>query len=223
MKYEEIIKELKSKASAKNRAGMARFGIQTDNAFGVSMPEVRKIGKVIGNPPAGGQKLSLELWQSGIHEAKILASIVGEPKLVLEKQMDNWVNDFDSWDVCDQVCMNLFDKTNFAFKKAKEWPKSEREFTRRAGFALMAALAVHDKTASDQDFIKLFPLIKTYSTDERNFVRKAVNWALRQIGKRNQNLNQLTLKLSEEILKIDSKTSHWIAADAIRKLKLKKF
>lgn len=219
MEYRKIITTLKQKANPKNLEGMVRFGINLKNTLGVAMPEVRQIAKKIGK----NQELSLKLWQSRIHEARILASIIGEADKVSEKQMDNWVKDFDSWDVCDQVIMNLFNKTPFAFKKAQVWVKSKKEFTRRAGFVMMAALAVHNKKATDKNFLPFFALIKKHATDERNFVRKAVNWALRQIGKRNPNLKKKALKLGKEILKIDSKTAHWIARDAIRELKNKVF
>lgn len=212
---DEIIEKLKSAGSPKSLAGMARFGINTNNAFCVSMPDIRKIAKDAGK----SHSLALELWNSGIHEAKTLASMVDEPQLVTELQMEERVKKFDSWDVCDQVCGNLFDKTEFAYKKAEEWSSRKEEFVKRAGFVLMACLAVHDKKAEDACFIKLFPIIRRESVDERNFVRKAVNWTLRQIGKRNMNLNKLAIKTAEEILLIDSKSAKWVASDALRELK----
>jgi 3-methyladenine DNA glycosylase AlkD len=164
------------------------------------------------------RKLAQELWDSGIHEARMLACFIDEIDKVTKKQMEEWVNHFDSWDICDQVCGNLFDRTDFAWKKAFEWTKRKQEFIKRAGFVLMATLSVHDKKAKDKDFEKFFPLIKKYSIDERNFVKKALNWALRQIGKRNLNLNKKAIKLAREIQKIDSKSAKWIANDAIREL-----
>ena len=199
----------------KNIAGMARFGICSDGTLGVSMPELRKMGKQIGKNHA----LALELWDTGIHEAKILASIIDDNKLVTAAQMDKWVRDFDSWDVCDQVCMNLFRYTPFAHKKTIEWAGTQKEFVKRAGYAMMASLASGDKKAMDADFIKFFPLIKKAAADERNFVRKAVNWALRGIGKRNRALNKEAIKLSEEIMKMKEKSAKWIAGDALRELK----
>jgi 3-methyladenine DNA glycosylase AlkD len=148
-----------------------------------------------------------------------LASIIDDKKLVTAGQMDKWVRDFDSWDVCDQVCMNLFRHTSFAHKKAVEWAGKEKEFVKRAGYAMMACLASGDKKAADSDFKKFFPLIKKAASDERNFVRKAVNWALRQIGKRNRALNMAAIKLADEIIKIKEKSAKWIAADALRELK----
>jgi len=199
----------------KNIAGMARFGINSADTLGVSMPDLRILGKQIGKNHA----LALEIWDSGIHEAKILASIIDEKKLVTAGQMNKWVKDFDSWDVCDQVCMNLFRYTPFAHKKAVEWAKKQKEFVKRAGYAMMACLASGDKKATDSDFKIFFPLIKKASSDERNFVRKAVNWALRQIGKRNRALNKSAIKLADEIIKMKGKSAKWIAVDALRELK----
>jgi len=215
----EIIKKLKKQSSPENVAGMARFGINSKNTLGIPVPFLRKTAKEIGK----NHDLALELWKSGIHEARLLACFIDEIEKVSKEQMEEWVKDFDSWDVCDQVCMSLFDKTEQPYAKAKQWAKREEEFVRRAGFALMAALASHDKKAENEKFISFFPFIKKYSTDERNFVRKAVNWALRQIGKRNQNLRDEALRLAEEIRKIDSKTAKWVANDALRELKAKKF
>lgn len=212
-----ILKKLKSFGNPKNVAGMARFGINPKNTLGVKIPVLRKMAKEIGK----NHSLALELWDSGIHEAKILASMIDDAGLVSEKQAKKWIKDFDSWDVCDQVCMNLFDKTAFSFDKAKEWSKRKEEFEKRAGFALMACLAWHDKKAKDSDFLQFFPSIKAGATDERNFVKKAVNWALRQIGKRNEHLRKEAIKLAAEIEKIDSKTARWIAADALKELKRK--
>jgi 3-methyladenine DNA glycosylase AlkD len=214
MNYQEIIRKLKSEANPHNVAGMARFGISSQNTLGVSMPILRQLAKKIGK----NHGLALRFWESGIHEARILAGLIDDPKLVTEKQINKWVEDFDSWDVCDQVIMNLFDKTSLAFSKTREWAGEKEEFVRRAGFAMMASLAVHDKKADDKKFIQFFPLIKKYSIDERNFVRKAVNWALRQIGKRNLALNKAAIKISREILKINSKSARWIAKDALREL-----
>ena len=215
MEYEEILKRMKSLSNPRNVEGMARFGINPKGTLGVSIPDLRKLGKEIGKD----HSLAQRLWDSGIHEARILAALVDEPRKVTESQMDSWVAQFDSWDVCDQVCMNLFDRTPFSHAKAKEWANRQREFEKRAGFALMAVLAFHDKKAKDSDFVRFLPIIKKASTDERNFVRKAVNWALRQIGKRNANLNKAAIKTAEEILKINSKSARWIAGDALRELK----
>lgn len=214
MEYGEIIKRLKAKANSENVKGMARFGINPDNTLGVSIPEIRKMAKDIGK----NHKLALELWDSGIHEARLLAGFIDEVDKVSEMQMEKWVKDFDSWDVCDQVCSNLFDKTVFSYKKAMEWTERDEEFVKRAGFVLMAALSVHDKKESDGKFLRLLPIIKRESKDERNFVKKAVNWALRQIGKRNLRLNKAAINTAKEIQKINSKAAKWIASDAIKEL-----
>ncbi len=214
MLYEEILKKLKSSSNPKNVEGMARFGINPNNTYGVSIPILRKLAKGIGR----NHELAQQLWASKIHEARILAAMIDIPSEVTEKQMDSWAKDFDSWDVCDQVCMNLFDKTAFAYKKAVEWSSKKEEFVKRAGFAIMASLAVHDQNAKDADLIRFLPVIKRESIDERNFVKKAVNWALRQIGKRNLNLNKEAVKTSKEILKLDYKSTKWVASDAIKEL-----
>jgi len=214
METTSILKKLKSLANPKNVAGMARFGINPKKTLGIGIPVLRKMAKEIGR----NHKVALELWDSGIHEARILAGLIDETEKVTEVQMEKWVADFDSWDVCDQVCSSLFDKTPFVWRKLEELTKRKEEFVKRTGFTLMACLAVHDKKAQDKDFIKLLPIIKKEATDERNFVKKAVNWALRQIGKRNKNLNKEAIKMVQEILKIENKTAKWIASDALREL-----
>lgn len=217
MQYDEVIKKLKSLSDRKAVEGMKRFGINPRNTLGASIPNIRRLAKDIGKNHALAQKL----WVSGIHEARILAGMVDEPERIDEKQMEAWAKDFDSWDVCDQVCSNLFDKTRFAFNKCFEWASRKEEFVKRAGFVLMACLAVHDKKMPDRQFQKFFPIIERESTDERNFVRKAVNWALRQVGKRNLKLNKLAVRTAKEILEKDSKAAKWIASDALKELSSK--
>ncbi len=217
MSYQSIIKKLKAQANPGNVAGMARFGINPNNTLGVNIPVLRKMAKEIDK----NHSLALELWDSVIHEARILAGFIDEPAMLTEKQMESWAKDFDSWDVCDQVCSNLFDKTPFAYAKAVEWSKDKRELVKRAGYVLMACLAVHDKKADDSKFMKFFPAIVKGATDERNFVKKAVNWALRQIGKRSPSLNKEAIKTTKKIQLISSKSAMWIAADALREFKLK--
>ena len=214
MKYEQILRKLKSQSNRKNVEGMARFGINPKNTLGISIYILRPMAKEIGKD----HKLAQQLWKSGIHEARILAAFIDEPGKVTERQMEKWVKDFESWDVCDQVCSSLFDATPFAYKKAFEWSKRSEEFVKRSGFVLMAALSVHDKKASDSKLVKFFPVIIRESTDERNFVRKAVNWALRNIGKRNSNLNKKAIATAKRISNIDSKAARWIASDALREL-----
>jgi 3-methyladenine DNA glycosylase AlkD len=215
MDCEEILKQLKSLSNPDAVAGMARFGINPKNTYGVSIPVLRKMAKQIGKNHLFAQ----QLWtSSGIHEARILAGMIDVPEKVTETQLERWVKDFDSWDVCDQCCSNLFDKTKFAHKKAIEWSKRKEEFVKRAGFVLMATLAVHDKEADNQKFLRFLPVIKREATDKRNFVKKAVNWALRQIGKRNSALNKIAIQTAKKIQKIDSKSARWIASDALREL-----
>ena len=209
-----LIKKLKSLSDPKALAGMATFGINPKNAYGVSIPVLRKMAKQTGQ----NHLLAQKLWNSGIHEARILAGMIDVPEEMTERQMEKWVKDFDSWDVCDQVCSNLFDQTKFAYQKAIDWSGRGEEFVKRAGFVLMAALSVHDKNASDKEFLKFLSIIKRGTFDERNFVKKAVNWALRQIGKRNLSLNQVAIKTAKEIQGINSKSAKWIASDAIREL-----
>jgi 3-methyladenine DNA glycosylase AlkD len=218
MEYEQVMKKLKSMENRKNKEGMARFGIKTDKAYGISLYELRPLARKIGKD----HKLAQKLWASKVHEARMLAAFIDEPEKVTEKQMERWVKDFDSWDICDQTCSSLFDQTPYAYKKAVEWSKRKEEFVKRSGFVMMAALSVHDKKAKDKDFEKFFPIIIRESTDDRNFVKKAVNWALRQIGKRNKQLNKKAIKVGKEIKKKDSKAARWIASDALRELESEK-
>lgn len=211
----EIVASLKAHGSRKNVEGMARFGIISAKAFGVSAPVLRRMAKRIGK----NHELAAALWRTGILEARILAAFVDEPERVTAAQMDRWAGDFDSWAVCDGVCLHLFVKTPHAHGMALRWCKDEREFVLRAGFALIACLAVHDKKASDKEFERFFPAIRQAATDERNFVKKAVNWALRQIGKRSANLNKQAIKVAKQIARLDSRSARWIAADALRELK----
>ena len=209
-----LLKRLETLANPEAVKGMARYGISSKNTYGVSIPNLRNMAKEVGV----NHDIAHQLWVSGIHEARILASMIDDPKLVNEGQLEKWVSDFDSWDVCDQVCMNLFEKSPLACRKIVEWSRREEEFVRRAAFALIACLAWHDKEAEDEKFIKLFPLIIQGATDERNFVKKAVNWALRNIGKRNLNLNKAAVNTAKEIQRLDSKAARWIASDTIREL-----
>jgi 3-methyladenine DNA glycosylase AlkD len=214
MDCKKILAGLKSLSDPKAVEGMARFGINPEKTLGISIPTLRKMAREIEKD----HQLARELWASGIHEARILAGMIDDPKAVDERQMDKWARDFDSWDVCDQVCMNLFWLVPPAYGKCFEWSAKEEEFVKRAGFALMSRLAWSDKKAEDAEFIKFLPIIKREATDERNFVKKAVNWALRQIGKRNIELNKHAIKTAREIAKIDSKSARWIAADALKEL-----
>ena len=209
-----ILQKLKTHGSRENIEGMARFGITTERRLGVSVPEMRRIARECGKD----HPLSIRLWNSGIPEARIVASMIADPSEMTAAEMDRWVSEFDSWDVCDQVCMNLFERTPFAGKKIRQWSRREEEFVRRAAYALIACLAWHDKDAPDVVFTGFLPIIKRGATDERNFVKKSVNWALRNIGKRNPRLNRAAVSTAKEISRLDSKSARWIGADAIREL-----
>jgi 3-methyladenine DNA glycosylase AlkD len=211
----EVIRRLKAASNPANVAGMARYGIIVQGALGIPIPFLRVLAKEIGTD----HKLALGLWASGIHEARILASLVDAPEHVTASQLERWVKDFDSWDVCDQVCSNLFDKTPWAHQKAIEWSTRRETFVKRAGFVLMAALSVHDKKANDRAFLRFLPIIRREALDDRNFVKKAVNWALRQIGKRNQALNAAAIRTAKAIARLDSRSARWIASDALRELR----
>ncbi len=211
----ELVSVLRSLGTKRNREGQRRFGITPSTVhLGVGIPPLRQLARTHRHNHA----LARELWTTGIHEARILASLVDDPKAVTRAQMNRWASDFDSWDVCDQVCGNLFDQTAFAIPAALAWVTRKPEFVRRAGFVLMAEMAVHRKDLPDSLFLSFLPVIRAGSTDERNFVRKAVNWALRQIGKRNPALRRRATAEARRIAKIDSKAARWIARDALREL-----
>lgn len=214
MEFEEIIKELESLSSPEDVKGMARFGITPEKTYAVRIPELRRIAKATGKD----HQLALKLWEADYRETKILACMIEDPKTMTEEQMDKWVSEFDYWEICDQCCMKLFRMTPFAYKKIFEWSQREEEFTKRAAFTLIAVLAVHDKLADDSKFEQFFPIIIRESTDNRNYVKKAVNWALRHIGKRNLNLNRKAIEIAQQIQKMDLKSSNWIARDALREL-----
>ncbi len=209
------LKELQALGKQRNIDGMARFGIRAKVVYGVAKPKMDALARRIGKD----HKLALELWATGVHDARILAGMIDEPARVTAPQMERWVRDFDNWDVCDGTCCHLFVFAGPAWEKAVAWSRSSKEFTKRAGFALIAYLSYRDKTAADAKFLRLLPLVLREAHDERNFVKKAVNWALRNIGKRNIRLNRETIRLAERIRKQDSSAARWIAADALRELK----
>jgi len=218
MNCQQVIDKLRALADPEYLAGMTQFAVKTDRALGVCAPDMQKLAGEIGS----SHKLALELWKTRIHEARIIAALIDDPKQVSKSQMNAWVSQFDNWGVCDACCCVLFDKTPFAWEKAMEWAGRKEEFVKRAGFVLMAAVAIHDKDAPDKKFLPFLSVIKCYAGDERNFVKKAVNWALRQIGKRNLVLNQKAVAVAKEIRKIDSSAARWIASDALRELTSKK-
>lgn len=218
MNAAEIIEKLKSLESAENIAGMARFGIVTKKAFGVPAPVLKEIAKDAKKQTENRHSLALELWKTGIHEARIIAYLIDDAKQVSEKQMDSWAKDFDNWAICDGTCGHLFCKTEFAYKKVFEWSETDEEFIKRAGIVLIAWLAVHDKKASDKQIEQFLPILEKHACEERNFIKKAVNWSLRQIGKRNLNLNKLGVETAEKIKLQHTRSARWIAADALREL-----
>jgi 3-methyladenine DNA glycosylase AlkD len=211
---EQVLADLRALGNPGFKAGLSRFGINPATALGIKLPDLRHYAKAYRK----NHPLALELWETQVHEARLMAVFIADPKQVTEALLEKWVQDFDSWDICDQACGGLFDKTPFAWQKAREWATREAEFEKRAAFALMAYLAIHDKKARDEQFLSFFPLIKGGADDERNFVKKAVNWALRQIGKRNLGLHQSVMALAREIQVQGGKSARWIAADALREL-----
>jgi 3-methyladenine DNA glycosylase AlkD len=213
----DVLEALQQLAQPQRLPGMRRFGINTDRALGVNMPTLRKLARALGR----NHDLALALWATQVHEARLLATMVAEPKRLTVAQMEAWARDFDSWDLCDGACSNLFCRTALAWEMAPAWAAREEEFVRRAGFVLMATLAVHQKAAPDAAFLAFFPLLERYAPDERNFVKKAVNWALRQIGKKNPALREQALGLARRIREQPHKSSRWIAADALRELEKK--
>lgn len=212
MEAEEILQLLRKKASPRNVRGMARFGMSAQGRLGVSVPEMRRIARLAGKD----HRLALALWKTGIAEARIVASMVAEPDKVTARQMETWVVGIDSWDICDQVCGNLWDKTPFAWSKARSWTRREEEFVRRAGFALIACLAWHDQLAADGRFAAMLPLIRRGAFDGRNFVKKAVSWALRAIGKRNPALRRRALRLATSLRHSEDRAARWVGADVLR-------
>jgi 3-methyladenine DNA glycosylase AlkD len=211
---EDVLTKLEAKAKPDQLAGMSRYGLTGEKRLGVPVPEMRRIAKETGRD----HPLALELWKTGIPEGMIVASMIDVPEAVTEEQMEEWVKDLNSWDVCDQVCMNLFDKTPLAWVKVLDWSERESEFVKRAAFALLACLAWHDKEARDDEFVRLIPVIQQGAMDERNLVKKAVSWALRNIGKRNPNLNEIALQAAQELRELDSRSARWIASAVARDL-----
>jgi len=211
---QEVLNKLRALARPDQIEGMARYGMTAEGRLGVAVPDLRRLAKELGKD----HRLALELWKTGIAEARMVAAMIDDPLQLTEYQMEDWVVGINSWDVCDQVCMNLFEKSPMAWQKIRDWSQREEEFVKRAAFALIACLAWHDKQAPDEQFIAVLPIIRREATDERGMVHKAVNWALRNIGKRNLRLNQSALAAAREISRMDTKAARWIASDAIREL-----
>jgi len=214
MTVEEILRWFKGHGSEHNREGMARFGIKVERAFGVSLTTVRGLAKELGR----NQPLAEKLWQIGFHEARLLASLIAEPKLVTRELAESWAMDFNSWDLVDTCCNHLLRKTSLAWGLVSDWPRRKETFVRRAGYVMMAVLAVHDKAAADETFLALLPVIEVGASDERNFVKKAVNWALRQIGKRNLSLNAAAVESAARLGESENRAARWVGKNAYREL-----
>ncbi len=219
MELEAIINKLLAMSNERNVEGMRCFGIVSKaEILGVPKPKIRELARNIGM----NHDLALKLWETGIHEARILATLIADPSKITDELIEKWIKDVDNWDLCDQLVMNLLWKTKIARKKILEWCNRNEEFVKRAGFVLIAKLAISDKKSSDEEFEKFFPLIKEGAKDSRKYVYKAVSWALRQIGKRNPKLNEKALKLAEEIMKLGTKSARYVAREALKELKSEK-
>ncbi|MFA7627287.1 MAG: DNA alkylation repair protein, partial [Candidatus Kapaibacterium sp.] len=217
MELQEIIDWFKSNYNQKNIEGMRRFGIVTDKAFGISSKQLDDLRKVVGT----NHEIAIKLWETGYHETKMLAALIADPKLVSPQLMDKWVLDFDNWAICDSVCGKLFRKTSYVYDKIDQWAEREELYVKRAAFALIAWIAVHHKKQPDDFFLHYYDLIITHSKDERDHIKKAVNWALRQIGKRSRALGLEALEICELLHRefSESRSAKWIASDAKRELK----
>jgi 3-methyladenine DNA glycosylase AlkD len=211
----EILKRLHAAGSAANVAGMARYGIRPAKAYGVATPVIRSIARELGR----NTKLASALWSTNVLEARMLATMIADPAQIPEEEVERWVREFDCWSVCDSACIGLLWKTPFAWRKVREWSRREPEYERRAAFALLAGLAVHDKKAAGKQFRAALRLISKAAIDERNFVKKAVNWALRQIGKRNAELREAAIEIAESLIATESRSARWIGRDAVRELR----
>jgi 3-methyladenine DNA glycosylase AlkD len=211
----EVVLMLEKRASKKTKEGMARYGIPSDNAFGIPVGVLKQLAKSLGKSHA----LAAALWKTGHYEARMLATFVDEAELVTPEQMERWCKDFDNWAICDTACFALFDRTPHAFKKVSAWAKRKEEFVKRAAFALLASLTVHAKDATDADFLRCLPLVEKAAEDPRNFVKKSVNWALRSVGKRSVALNSAAIAVGERLAARPEATPRWVGKDALRELR----
>ncbi len=218
MTVDEIIEELRALSDPSKIADLERYAIKTKEAFGIRTPELKAFAREVKKLVDDRHATALALWKTGIYDARAVAFMIDDPKQVTPKQMDSWAADFDNWATVDGACSYLFCRTPFAYEKAFEWVTREPEFEKRAGFSMMAYLAVHDKKASNEQLADFLPVLEKYADDDRNFVKKAVNWALRQIGKRNLALNRLAVETAERIKAQNTRSARWIAADALREL-----
>ena len=218
MNAAEVLRKLQSLGSPENIAGMERFGIVTPSSYGITTPVLKQFAREVKKQAADRHLLALELWESGNYEARAIAFMIDDPKKVTPDQMESWASDFDNWATVDGTCSYLFCRAPYAYEKAFEWASRKEEFVKRGAFSLMAYLAVHDKRSDDDKLAAFFPIIEKHSDDDRNFVKKAVNWALRQIGKRSLYLNKLAIETGERIRAQNTKPARWIASDALREL-----
>lgn len=218
MTVDEIIDELRALSDPSKIADLQRYAIKTPKAFGIRAPELKAFAREVKKLVADRHKTALDLWKTGIYDARAVAFLIDDKKQVTREQMDSWLTDFDNWATVDGACSYLFCRTPFAYEKAFEWVTREAEFEKRAGFSMMAYLAVHDKKASNEQLAAFLPVIEQHADDNRNFVKKAVNWALRQIGKRNPELNKLAVETANRIRSQNTRSARWIAADALREL-----
>jgi 3-methyladenine DNA glycosylase AlkD len=214
MDVPEILRALEKLGTKRDRDGMARYGIVAPRAYGVSVAKLRVLAKQVGRDHA----VALELWKTGWYEARMLCGFIDEPARVTPAQMDRWCRDFDNWAVCDHLCFHLFDRTPHAFAKIAQWAPREEEFVRRAAFALLASVALHDKSAGDERFLESLSFIERAATDDRNFVKKGVSWALRSVGRRNAKLKAASVKLSRRLVDSEEPSARWIGRDALREL-----
>jgi 3-methyladenine DNA glycosylase AlkD len=215
MDVEDVVRRLKRLSSKATRDGMVRFGIPNDNALGVPVGRMQKLAKEVGR----NHKLAEALWNTGIYEGRMMAALVDDPALVTPAQMDRWCRDFDNWGIVDTVCFKLFDQTPHAWKKVEQWARRKEEFQKRAAFALLACLGVHDKHATNEQFLDRLPLIENAATDERNFVKKGVSWALRVIGRRNSELNQACTALAQQLAESTDRTAKALGKEALREFR----
>lgn len=218
MTADEIINELRQLTDPTKAFDFERYAIKTPKWFGIRAPELKAFAREVKKVVADRHAAALELWTSGIYDARAVAFLIDDPKQVTPAQMDEWCSDFDNWATVDGACGYLFCRTPYAYEKAFEWAKREPEFEKRAGFSMMAYLAVHDKKAPNEKLAAFFPVIEEHAFDGRNFVKKAINWALRQIGKRDLALNKLAVECSLRIKQQGTAPARWIAADALREL-----
>jgi 3-methyladenine DNA glycosylase AlkD len=213
-KVREVLAWLERHGTKRNREGLARYGIQAAKAYGVSVADIQRLAKRLGRDHA----LAAALWETGWYEARMLTSFVDDPARVTPAQMDRWARDFDNWAICDTLCFHLFDRTPHAWRKVEQWSRRRDEFVRRAAFALLASLALHDKRAGDEPFIRSLVFVERGASDERNFVKKGVSWALRAVGRRNQALNAAALEVARRLAESPEAAARWVGKDAFREL-----